>query len=57
MVYLRIVNFNQNTINMSDAIIPDVEIPLEKYTPGVAITYYTSFSNQLKEAIRLADNL
>ena len=26
MVYLRIVNFNQNTINMSDAIIPDVEI-------------------------------
>ena len=26
MVYLQIVNFNQNTINMSDAIIPDVEI-------------------------------
>lgn len=38
-------------------IIPDIEIPLEKYTIGDAKSYYDSTYNQLKEAVRLADIL
>ena len=34
-------------------ITPDIEIPLEKYTNGDALSYYTSKYNQLKEAVRL----
>ena len=34
-------------------ITPDIEIPLEKYTNGDALSYYTSNYNQLKEAVRL----
>ena len=40
-----------------EGIIPDHEIPLEKYTAGEAITYYNSFTNQLKKAIQLANEL
>ena len=38
-------------------ITPDIEIKLEPYESGDGITYYNSFSNQLKEAIRCADEL
>ena len=38
-------------------IVPDIEIPLEQYTNGESLTYYTSVYNQLKEAVRLADEL
>ncbi len=40
-----------------EGIIPDHEIPLESYTPGVAISYYQSNYNQLKEACKLASEL
>lgn len=38
-------------------ITPYIEIPLEKYIPGEAITYYNSTFNQLKEAVRLSYEL
>lgn len=38
-------------------IIPDIEIPLENYTNGNGMSYYISTFNQLKEAVRLGEEL